>query len=257
MKIALCFSGQPRYIEKSFEQFQRGIFEKNDVDVFAHLWWDDSYKGKTFVWESDDRYPEDYNPLEAFKEKFKPKNIIVEPHKPKEFFGYSEFPTKCRFDPSLDKDIVRSIITRQRSQWYSLQQSMSFEELKDYDLIIRARTDLEFMDPIDFSEYGNEKVFMMDGALQCGGDRHYQDWFWFGPYEYMTAINNTYDKILPYYESGLRHMHELMEESISEEDIDGEICDLGVYVMKRNSIDIREQTKLIKENSKELQVDLV
>jgi len=27
--------------------------------------------------------------------------------------------------------------------------------------------------------------------------------------------------------------------------------------MKRNSIDIREQTKLIKENSEELQVDLV
>jgi len=52
-------------------------------------------------------------------------------------------------------------------------------------------------------------------------------------------------------------MHELMEESISEEDVDGEICDLGVYVMKRNSIDIREQTKLIKENSEELQVDLV
>ena len=100
MKIALCFSGQPRYIEKSFEQFQRGIFEKNDVDVFAHLWWDDSYKGKTFVWESDDRYPEDYNPLEAFKEKFKPKNIIVEPHKPKEFFGSVSYthltlPTIC------------------------------------------------------------------------------------------------------------------------------------------------------------------
>jgi hypothetical protein len=113
------------------------------------------------------------------------------------------------------------------------------------------------MDPIDFSKYGNEKAFMMDGSLQCGVDRHYQDWFWFGPYEYMTAINKTYDKILPYYESGLRHMHELMEESISEEEIDGEICDLGVYVMKRNSIDIREQTKLIKENSEELQVDLV
>ena len=39
MKIALCFSGQPRYIDKSFEQYQKGIFEKNDVDCIRSLWW--------------------------------------------------------------------------------------------------------------------------------------------------------------------------------------------------------------------------
>ena len=125
MKIALCFSGQPRYIDKSFEQYQKGIFEKNDVDVFAHMWWDESYKGKTFVWESDDTYPVEYDPMEEFVSKFRPKEIIIEPHKPKEYFGYDDFPTKCAFDPSLDADIVRSIITRQRSQWYSINQSMS------------------------------------------------------------------------------------------------------------------------------------
>ena len=70
MKIALCFSGQPRYIDKSYEQF-RSIFDNNAVDVFAHLWWDDSYLGKPFVWESKDRYPEDYNPLEEFIDKFR------------------------------------------------------------------------------------------------------------------------------------------------------------------------------------------
>ena len=98
---------------------------------------------------------------------------------------------------------------------------------------------------------------MMDGALQCGGDRHYQDWFWFGPPQYMGLINKTYEKILPFYKNGLRHMHELMLQSISEEDIAGEILDLGVYMMKRSGIDINEQKKIIKQKTGDLQVDLI
>ena len=257
MKIALCFSGQPRYINKSFEQFDKNILSKNDVDVYAHLWWDDSYLGKPFVWESKDRYPEDYNPLEEFKNKFNPKGLIVEPHKPKDYFGYEQFPTTSLFDPSMDSDVIRSIVTRQRSQWYSINQSMSFDGLESYDLLVRVRTDLTFNGPIDFSEYETDKVYMMDGSIQCGGDRYYQDWFWFGPYEYMKQINSTYEKIIPYYKNGLRHMHELIRDSISEEGIPGEILDLGVFMMKRSGIDITEQKKIIKEKTKDLQVDLV
>lgn len=256
MKIALCFSGQPRYIDKSYEQF-RSIFDNNAVDVFAHLWWDDSYLGKPFVWESKDRYPEDYNPLEEFIEKFQPKQLKVEPHKPKEFFGYDQFPTNSLFDPSMDSDVIRSIVTRQRSQWYSINQSMSFSGLEDYDFIIRARTDLTFNGEIYFDKFTPDKVYMMDGAIQCGGDRHYQDWFWFGPHEYMMKINKIYDKIIPYYADGLRHMHELIGDSISSEEIPGEILDLGVFMMKRNGIDIKEQQRIIKEKSEDLQVDLV
>jgi len=51
-------------------------------------------------------------------------------------------------------------------------------------------------------------------------------------------------------------MHELMLHSISEEGIPGEILDLGVFMMKRGNINISEQKKILKENSKELQVDL-
>ena len=257
MKVALCFSGQPRYIEKSYEQFKTNILDHNDVDVYAHMWWDDSYKGKSFVWESKDKYPEDYSPMDKFNELFEPKWTFVEAHKPKDYFGYGDFPTKSLFDPSMDKDVIRSIVTRQRSQWYSINWSMSHPDLDDYDFVVRVRTDLTFEKPIKFSDYEPNKVYMMDGALQCGGDRHYQDWFWFGPNNYMRQINKTYDKILPFYKDGLRHMHELMQHSISTEEIPGEISDLGVYMMKRTGIDISEQKKIIKENTEDLQVDLI
>ena len=257
MKIALCFSGQPRYIEESYEQFSKGLFEKNDVDVFAHFWWDESYKGKPFVWESSDRYPEDYDPLEVFSKKFKPKWTFVEAHKPKEFFGYSDFPGNCVFEPNMESDFARSIITRQRSQWYSIFWSMSHPNLEDYDMIIRARTDLEFERPLDLSEYDPGKVYMMNGALQCGGDRYYQDWFWFGPYKSMMKINKTYDKILPFYKNGLRHMHELMEHSIVTSGVDGEIQDLGVYMRKKKGISSHQQQKIVRSKNEDLQVDLV
>lgn len=257
MKVALCFSGQPRYIEKSYEQFKKNILDHNDVDIYAHMWWDDSYKGKSFVWESKDKYPEDYSPLDKFSELFKPKWAFKEAHKDKSHFGYDRFPTTSLFDPSMDPDVIRSIVTRQRSQWYSIFWSMSNPNLDDYDLIVRARTDLTFERPIKFSDYTPDKVYMMDGALQCGGDRHYQDWFWFGPPEYMRKINRTYDKILPFYKDGLRHMHELIEHSIVQENVPGEILDLGVYLMKRSNIDISEQKKIIKEKTEDLQVDLI
>ena len=256
MKVALCFSGQPRYIEKSFEQFDKNILSCNDVDVYSHLWWDESYKGNTFAWESQDKYPEDYDPVEDFRKKFKPKSSFVEAHKPKEYFGYDKFPTNSLFDPSMDPDVIRSIITRQRSQWYSIHWSMSHPYLDDYDFVVRARTDLTFNKPIKFSDYKPDKIYMMDGAIQCGDDRHYQDWFWFGTNKYMDKINKTYEKILPFYKNGLRHMHELMLHSISEEGIPGEILDLGVFMMKRGNINTSEQKKILKENSKELQVDL-
>jgi hypothetical protein len=257
MKVALCFSGQPRYVEKSYEQFSKNILSNNDVDVFAHMWWDESYKGKSFVWESKDKYPEDYSPMDKFEELFKPKWTFIEAHKPKEFFGYDKFPTISLFDSSMDIDVIRSIVTRQRSQWYSIHWSMSHPDLDDYDLIVRARTDLTFEQPINFSDYDVDKVHMMDGSLQCGGDRHYQDWFWFGPPNYMRQINKTYEKILPFYKNGLKHMHELMLHSISEESVPGEILDLGVYMMKRSGIDINEQKKIIKEKTEDLQVDLI
>ena len=40
---------------------------------------------------SDDTYPVEYDPMEEFVSKFRPKEIIIEPHKPKEYFGYDDF----------------------------------------------------------------------------------------------------------------------------------------------------------------------
>ena len=47
MKIALCFAGQPRFINlMNFGNLTDG----HDVTTYAHFWWDDEYRGDMFAW---------------------------------------------------------------------------------------------------------------------------------------------------------------------------------------------------------------
>tara|TARA_R100001163_G_C5068190_1_gene208135 strand:+ start:3376 stop:3552 length:177 start_codon:yes stop_codon:yes gene_type:complete len=44
MKIALQFSGQPRFIEDKicYISIKNNILDKYDCDVFCHFWWDEN-----------------------------------------------------------------------------------------------------------------------------------------------------------------------------------------------------------------------
>ena len=37
-KIALCISGQPRYIESGYKMFRKNLSHFNDMDIFVHVW---------------------------------------------------------------------------------------------------------------------------------------------------------------------------------------------------------------------------
>jgi len=49
MKLAICFSGQPRFIDRLKID---NLKQNYDADIYAHFWWDKSYRGKTFAWNS-------------------------------------------------------------------------------------------------------------------------------------------------------------------------------------------------------------
>ena len=48
MKIALCFSGQPRFVNECSDLIINNAIQNYDVDVFAHLWYDDDLKNKPY-----------------------------------------------------------------------------------------------------------------------------------------------------------------------------------------------------------------
>ena len=77
MKIALCFSGNIRFLQECYPDIKKYLIDNNEVDIYAHLWWDSSYKGKIFRFHSADRFEDRDLDLE-FIELYKPKDYIIE-----------------------------------------------------------------------------------------------------------------------------------------------------------------------------------
>ena len=48
MKIALCFSGQPRFVNECSSLIKANVIQDYNVDVFAHLWFDDDLQTKPY-----------------------------------------------------------------------------------------------------------------------------------------------------------------------------------------------------------------
>ena len=48
MKIALCFSGQPRFVNECAPLIKANVIQDYNVDVFAHLWFDDDLQTKPY-----------------------------------------------------------------------------------------------------------------------------------------------------------------------------------------------------------------
>ena len=49
MKIALCFSGQPRFVNEVAPYIIKNICEEYDVDTYFHFWFDE---GTLLIWNS-------------------------------------------------------------------------------------------------------------------------------------------------------------------------------------------------------------
>ena len=48
MKIAVCFSGQPRFINECSPSILENVIGNYDVDVYAHLWFDEDLQTKPY-----------------------------------------------------------------------------------------------------------------------------------------------------------------------------------------------------------------
>jgi hypothetical protein len=85
MKIALCLSGQPRYIDDGFSEINRNLLDRYDIDVFAHTWWDESYADKEIeFWQAlsyNRKCKWDKDTIIKINNYYKPKKFIYEPQK--------------------------------------------------------------------------------------------------------------------------------------------------------------------------------
>ena len=105
----------------------------------------------------------------------------------------------------------------------------------DFDLVIRMRTDVEFPDRVPLEECEGDGLFMMNGAYQAGAGREYCDWFYGGPENRVQQFDplKVYDE---FYKNGIRHMHELVRQTLASLQIPHRVLDLKAWMTDRSKV---------------------
>ncbi len=167
MKIAICLSGQPRFIEKGIESFKKNIPNIENIDIFIHTWYDEKNKNTQF----DSSQPhlnfklgkQSENTLDLFNS-LCPKKIKLE--QPKSFEELSHL---------LDLPTAKQ--TKLASMFYSLYQANQLKKNHEeennfiYDFVIKTRIDIQYNQKVDIlkiSKYINkDHIFVSKKYQEC------------------------------------------------------------------------------------------
>jgi hypothetical protein len=208
MKIAICFHGLPRLIEKCYPDIYNYFIKNNDVDIFAHFWWDKSHKGKINRLHIKERYDNENDPIETFKSLYKTENVVYEDCPKKDT---SEFPIQgfvednCKMENLRNKIMLSFLNYTFYCRFKSIKKVLSLvntnNDVNKYDLIIILRTDLLMfnysclMDEIknlDFNNYLYTPSTLSGGSLFAGEHPNkIGDWFFIGNPKYIIKYFDT------------------------------------------------------------------
>jgi hypothetical protein len=204
MKLAVCFSGDIRFIKECYNNIYEYILKNNEVDVYAHLWWDNKYQGKIFRFHSDHTFEnEDLGKL--FLDYYKPQ------------IKFPDVYTGTTGVYANDNNPNHNILFGQinyfglLSQYYS---KMKVNELCEksgikYDSVIHLRVDCVIDDGRYITETlkninYKENIFicstMNGGPKYCGHHPNEpSDWFFIGPQNKITTYVNMLYNLLRVY----------------------------------------------------------
>jgi hypothetical protein len=240
MKVALCFSGQPRFIEEAYTNIYKTLIEPNDPDIFYHCWYDDTMVGKRYVdynvdWDVNNNFSVDTHSTYE-------RNTVDKIHSlyGKWIKAGSAEPAINFKDDSLKLDKILSthashysreyFVNMLHSSWNSIMKSNMLKEeyrLKNavkYDIVVRVRFDTTLNAVLDLSKLDYSKKVLYTDRRDNLPPRMIEDWFGFGNNDVMNI-----------YSSGFLYMNEMIEESLKYDSIFcGEV--LVYEMMKRNAI---------------------
>jgi hypothetical protein len=210
MKIALCFSGQLRFVNEYHTFILENIIKLYDVDIYAHFWWNEDMLNKSFHHEYNDLYKEN---IGDFIKLYSPKKIKVD----KKYSGNSDncIYKSCENHMYLDEENCKRVILTMKSQFYSVLECYNLiENADDYDFIIRLRTDCYISAPLHLHDL-NKHTLYIQNSYCAGQDRKYCDWFAVGNNSVMNEYSNIYNKINSIFKEGVIHIHNFMEKATS------------------------------------------
>lgn len=229
MKIAVCFSGQPRFIQEYEKNIKLYLLNLYDVDIYAHFWWDKSLKGTRINMGYNDIYDErDY--IQEFINTYHPKNIQYEPQKKFNIEGFCLDTIEPDLKNAYSCEQFKELYQRVHSQWYSLQKCyQSIEHPENYDFIIRIRTDCKLNGHIQLNHLHKDRLYIQDGKC-TGYTRKYADWFMVGHANVMKEFVNIYNHIYDYWHKGSIHIHRFIQSYVEDFSIPNEAIEFNTRI---------------------------
>lgn len=207
MKIALCLSGQPRFIERAYPSIYDSILAPNSPDVFVHTWFDKSNLTpfrENNNWQNCSNNKPTENVDELIHKLYNPIGWLFEP--PATFKANWDLrKTISVYMPGLlkDADVYDYTINMMHCMWYSIYQSNHIKERYrlangfEYDMVIRCRFDSQFSMKIDCSKYD-------PSVINVGGVKPYpwqtSDWFAMGGNNLMNIYSSVFPHLDYYYQ---------------------------------------------------------
>lgn len=153
-RVAVCFSGQPRFLDKCWPSIKQYLVDPYKADVFGHFWSSFTklsarelpFVSDTAQFEEHIRFNQDI--LKQFK------YVICEP---RIYFDQSLYQSNCTKENSrMQAKSFQNVLSMHYSVWRA-DQIRQIHQLAvgEYDLVIRCRTDLLFHSNIDWDAIFN------------------------------------------------------------------------------------------------------
>jgi len=245
MKIALCFSGQPRNAIQTAQRVKQTIINDNDVDVFLHAWHDSDNLN------FDKRCPGHWNRqaeldiTEKLLEVYKPKSFLFE--KPKHWTNPNMKVSKeniRRFfdyglnDPNGIEHFGKYIVDICHSQWYSnmrvnfIKEEYSINHNVHYDCVIKLRYDVSPTSKMDLVNGDFDENILYHQDLNQPSYM-VSDWFALGSNKIMNIWSSMYFHIQPLYQQVMSEHNVwgnelLLKQHLTNNHIKTQAVDLGI-----------------------------
>jgi len=204
MKIAICLSGQPRYLNLGYQSLNECIIKSNlehDIDFFIHTWYDKDDVNKFFSSAQDSQLNNVGTLLKdsdtIIKNLYKPKKYIIEPQK--NFDKYVELTesSKNAKQNNLCSLFYSMYMANNLKRDYETQ--FNFK----YDLVLRTRTDLIYYNLINFNDYilqlnsiNVPDKYFFDQESFNNSNKPMPDIFAFSNTENMNIFSSVYPEFL-------------------------------------------------------------
>jgi hypothetical protein len=217
MRVAVCLSGQPRFLKECYDGLYNNLIKSNNADVFMHAWsaedalsepykfgGDGDWKNKRLDPGAHNLAVEMYQPKSYYFEKqveFSDKRIDFLPTVKKYMPGAIE---KKEYEEAgmTTEQYANRLLRNIMSMWYSRKQVNLLKENHEvqnsfkYDYVISTRYDMYLHHPIVCSQLDPRIVYYPDLGHPVD---LIADWIGIGNSDWMNIYSNVFSNIFYHY----------------------------------------------------------